>query len=92
MGARRRDRWDGYQPGDLWLMYMDFWVMCKAMPVLILLAPFWLMFAFCWWAIKYLVLLMVVWPARLCWWLLGKFFDGAEAALRWLDRTFSSRG
>ena len=90
MGARRGDR-RGYQPGDLWLMYMDYWVMCKAMPLLIVLAPLWLLFALCWWCLKYFVILFVVWPARFCWWLLGKFFDGAEVVLRWLDRRFLSR-
>ena len=91
MSARYRDRRDGYQPGDLFLTYMDFMVLVKAMPFLIVLLPFYAMFALCWWSLKWSVILMLVWPAKALWWLLGRFYDGLEVVLRMLDRKLSSR-
>lgn len=91
MSPRRGDRQSGYQPGDVFLSYLDFMVLVKAMPLLIILFPFWALFALGWWMIKWSFILMVVWPPRAFWWLLGKCYDGLEVVLRKVDRKLSAR-
>lgn len=81
--SMRRDlqgRGSGYQPGDIWLSFMDIYVVISVFGpiVAILLSPFilvglllwWLVkfsFLLMWWAVKYAFLIFCVWIPRSIW-------------------------